>query len=562
MKKLVSLLFIVFLSINSFAFFLTKNTIPNIVEKVSPAVVMIKTQRVFKVFNPFSFDPFNDEITQKAEGSGFIIDKSGLILTNAHVVDNADEIYVVLNRNQKYKAKVLGITREYDLALLKINPPSNVKLPVLELGDSDKVKIGEFVVAIGNPFGLERTVTVGVISAKNRRITVDRGITLVDLFQTDAAINFGNSGGPLINLEGKVIGVNTAVAQSAHGIGFAIPINIAKRFVHDFLNYGRPRFAFLGVYTMPVTINFKNWHAFPYNYGAVIVKVAPNSPADMVGLQEGDVILQVNSKIVDDPAILAKEIKMLKPGEKISLKIWRNGEEYEVTAKLADSDEYYNSSYLNRTFSRPKLKRNLQTLNNNLHTFKNKLNSIFDKIKQKITSKINKANGIELNAIDENMEKLGLEEGDIVIAVNGKKATSLEEVKEAISKNAGTIIIQRNGQYFKIKWTNSSSKSNSANSSFFSFGSMYTMESIPYDEVKKYLSSNSQNTTKKLPFEVEKTDEGLLITKSFIPFLQTGDIILKVNGEKANNISQLKQNKNLKLLIKRGNSTFSLTLQE
>ena len=243
----------------------TGNPVAKIAKETSPAVVNIDVETmVTRSVMPFPDDPifrqfFGDEfqrfsrtIPMKGRGSGFVVTEEGQILTNNHVVEGADKITVTLSDGRTFPAKVLGTDPTFDLAVIKIEAK---KLPVLNLGDSDRLEVGEWVVAIGNPFGLEHTVTVGVISAKNRSIHAG-DVNFEGFLQTDAAINPGNSGGPLINLSGEVVGINSAIVPYAQGIGFAIPINMAKQVMNDLVKYGKVKRGWLGVYVQPLTKEF------------------------------------------------------------------------------------------------------------------------------------------------------------------------------------------------------------------------------------------------------------------------------------------------------------------
>lgn len=273
----------------------TGNPIAQIVEKTSPAVVNIDTKAMVRQpLSPFANDPFlreflGDQLEQftrlvpmKGKGSGFIVSKDGYILTNNHVVAGADEITVSMSDGKAYPAKVIGTDPSYDLAVIKIDGKN---LPTLKLGDSDKVRVGEWAIAIGNPFGFESSVTVGVISAKNRSIRA-RDFSFDGFLQTDAAINPGNSGGPLLNLKGEVIGINTAIIPYAQGIGFAIPINMAKQVLQDLVKYGSVKRGWLGVYIQPLTREFADVYGIKSEEGAIIADIVPGSPADKAGLKE------------------------------------------------------------------------------------------------------------------------------------------------------------------------------------------------------------------------------------------------------------------------------------
>ncbi|KKR44683.1 MAG: HtrA2 peptidase [Candidatus Moranbacteria bacterium GW2011_GWC1_45_18] len=338
------------------------------VEKASPAVVSIivskdipKMQDFFS--DPFGFDPFfnpfgssqrqqqNQGETEKQEiggGSGFIVSKDGLIVTNKHVVSDQEAEYTVMtNDEKKHAAKVMAIDPVNDVAILKIEAGNN--LPVLELADSGNLKIGQTVIAIGNSLGeFRNTVSKGIISGLKRNVTAGDGFgqaeTLSEVIQTDAAINPGNSGGPLLNISGQVIGVNVAMAQGAENIGFALPINIVKKGIESVKSKGKIVQPYIGVRYIPITEEIKKANNLPYGYGALVLRgqkvtdfaVVPGSPADKAGLTENDIILEINGVKIDEKNLLSDQIAKSNVGDTINLKIWHKGEEKTVQVKLEE----------------------------------------------------------------------------------------------------------------------------------------------------------------------------------------------------------------------------------
>lgn len=296
--------------------------------------------------------------TEKKEigwGTGFIISEQGLILTNKHVVDDETADYTVFTIDEKsFSAKVLARDPFYDLAILEIQPDKSVSeqgttlhpFPVLELGDSDSLQAGQTVIAIGNALGeFRNTVSTGVISGLSRTITASGGGTvevLEDVIQTDAAINRGNSGGPLLNLRGQVIGINTAMALQAQNIGFSIPINNAKRAIEQIKNFGKITYPFLGIRYILITEELKKENNLPINYGAWIVSgdnelaIEPGSAAQKSGLLEGDIILEFNNEKITKDNSLARVIMKYSPGDRIILKILRNNQEQLVDVILGE----------------------------------------------------------------------------------------------------------------------------------------------------------------------------------------------------------------------------------
>jgi len=342
-----------------------------VVKTVSPAVVsVIITKELAQVRNLtgpnlFPFDDFfgfdspfvdtqpKDQTAPKTEkrevggGTGFIITADGLILTNKHVVaDTAAEYSVVALDGKRYDAKVLAIDPFIDVALIKIEAKN---LPTVSLGDSDKIQIGQTVIAIGNTLSeFRNTVTKGVISGINRRVTAGGSMlgteVIEEAIQTDAAINPGNSGGPLVNLRGEVIGINTAVSQAGQSIGFAIPINAAKKSIESVKKFGRIVRPWLGVRYIIINKKIAEENKLPVDYGALIVRgdkqtelaVVPGGPADKAGLAENDIILELDGVKINDEKSLAKLIQKHKPGDKVKLKILHKGEEKVVTVTLEE----------------------------------------------------------------------------------------------------------------------------------------------------------------------------------------------------------------------------------
>ncbi|MFA4996055.1 MAG: trypsin-like peptidase domain-containing protein [Patescibacteria group bacterium] len=309
--------------------------------KVSSAVVSIQQKSTVQ-------DQFGQTYETGGSGTGFIITNDGLILTNKHVVTDTTAKYTVTMDDGKiYDAVVQSVDPFQDIAVIKIDAKN---LPVVELGDSDELKVGQWVVAVGNALGkFENTVTVGIISARNRTIeaTDDQGNnseSMDNVIQTDAAINSGNSGGPLVNLKGQVIGINTAVAADAQGIGFAIPINEAKSAIDSIKKTGRIIRPYLGVRYLPITKEIATANKYPVDYGALIVKgssdsqvaVVPSSPADKAGITENDIILEVNGDKIDENNGLIKLIQQYQVGDTVELKVLSNGDEKTVKVKLEE----------------------------------------------------------------------------------------------------------------------------------------------------------------------------------------------------------------------------------
>ena len=311
----------------------------DLAEKLMPSVVNIaSTQTIKTTSNPFKnfqfppgspfedmFKEFNRQTERKATalGSGFIIDRKGIVVTNNHVIQGAEDIIVSVNGSTEYKAKVIGTDPYMDLAVLQI--VSDEKFETVSFGDSDKARVGDWVIAIGNPYGFGGTVTSGIISSRNR----DIGLTRYDDFiQTDASINQGNSGGPLFNLDGEVIGINTAIwgpGQSGSiGIGFAIPSNSASHVISQLIEFGETKRGWLGVRIQEVTKEIAEVEKLKKPEGALVASVSENSPADKAGIKAGDIILEFDEKSVDTMRALPKLVAQTKVGKRVTVKIWRN----------------------------------------------------------------------------------------------------------------------------------------------------------------------------------------------------------------------------------------------
>jgi S1-C subfamily serine protease len=326
------------------------STVEQIYKRDSPGVVFIEAKIVQQTTNPFGFP---SEEQGSATGSGFVIDKKGDIITNAHVVQGASQINVRFGDSQSVPAKVVGSDLSTDLALLKVDP-GQAKLHPLTLGDSSKVSVGDAAIAIGNPFGYDRTVTTGIISALQRQITAPNNFTINNVIQTDAAINPGNSGGPLLDSTGKVIGITSQIATAGNGsegnvgIGFAIPIDTVKAAIPQLEKSGKVQHAYLGVTTAPLTTQQARDLNLPSAKGALVQSLVPGGPAAKAGLRAGntqtdsglviggDLIVKVGSKSITKPDDLAAAIASLKPGDKVKIQVYRDGKLKTLSATLGN----------------------------------------------------------------------------------------------------------------------------------------------------------------------------------------------------------------------------------
>jgi len=333
----------------------TPNSFADLAERLIPSVVNISTtQTVVTTVNPFPFEfppgsPFEDMFKEfgtpqkrktSALGSGFIIDAKGIVITNNHVIKDAEDILVRVNGDKEYNAKIIGSDPLSDIAVLQID--SKDKFVPVKFGDSDKARIGDWVIAIGNPFGLGGTVTSGIISARNRTLNLTR---YEDFIQTDASINQGNSGGPLFNMDGNVIGINTAIlGQSGSiGIGFAIPSNSAEKVIDQLIKYGETKRGWLGVRIQNVTKEIAEVEKLDKPRGALVSNVAQGSPSDKGGIKAGDIILEFDGKQINEMRELPIIVAQTEVGKIVKLKIWRNKKEIykKITlGRLETSDDF------------------------------------------------------------------------------------------------------------------------------------------------------------------------------------------------------------------------------
>ena len=436
--------------------FLNAKPIPDsfadLAERLMPSVVNISTTQTIKTNGkqlPFQFPPgspfeemfkdFNQPTERKASslGSGFIINKNGIIVTNNHVINNAEDIVVRVG-NKEYEAKVLGADPYSDLAVLKID--TNVKFTPVKFGNSDKARVGDWVVAIGNPFGLGGTVTSGIISARNRDINLTR---YDDFIQTDASINQGNSGGPLFNLNGDVIGINTAIiapGQSGSiGIGFAIPSNAASNVITQLIKYGETKRGWLGVRIQEVTKEIADVRKLKNTEGALVASVGEKSPAEKAGLKAGDIILKFDGKKVDTMKALPKLVSNTEVGKIVELEIWRNKKLIKkklTLGRLESSDEFKAEN--------KKIKPKAKVKDTEIETLKITVRNITTKdIEDRKLEKNLK--GVVITGISSKSVVAGmLSEGDIIIEVQEKKvlnSKALNQLIESIYKKGEQTLL-------------------------------------------------------------------------------------------------------------------------
>ncbi len=356
--KLIKILLLIFFSIkiqNTANAANMPASFADLAEKLMPSVVNISTTTTVTTrSNPFPFEfppgsPFEDMFKDygtpqkrqtSALGSGFIIDEKGIVITNNHVIQGAEDVFVRVNGEKNIKAKVIGADPGMDLAVLQIE--SDQKFTPVKFGDSDTARIGDWVIAIGNPFGLGGTVTAGIISARNRSIGLSR---YEDYIQTDASINQGNSGGPLFNMDGDVVGINTAIlGQSGSiGIGFAIPSNSAQKVINQLIEFGETKRGWLGVRIQTVTKDIADVEKLDEPRGALVASVAENSPSDKGGIKAGDIILEFDGKKINEMSELPKIVAETEVGKKVKLKVWRNKREITreiILGRLETSEDF------------------------------------------------------------------------------------------------------------------------------------------------------------------------------------------------------------------------------
>ena len=322
------------------------------VEKVSPAVVNIYTTEIsrparnpFRSFGNNLFDQFFKDFIpptanqRRSLGSGVLINGEGFILTNEHVISKAAKIHVILSDKQEFDASVIGADIKSDLAIIKIN--SRKPLPYVEMGRSDDLMIGEQVLTIGNPFGLQHTVTTGIISALNRNIRAGKNMVYSDFIQVDASINPGNSGGPLLNINGSLIGINTAIYQKAEGIGFAIPIDHARRIVDELIRYGKVRRGWLGVSVQELDVPLSRHFKLDRKNGVLVVGVADSSPAGKAGLKRGDIIIAIDGHEVKNKSDFRGRMASYTVSSSIRFSILRDGKVKKVRARVTAIPKSY-----------------------------------------------------------------------------------------------------------------------------------------------------------------------------------------------------------------------------
>jgi serine protease Do len=465
MNKIKSVLLVIIfslnLSINSYSQGFP-GSFADLAEKLMPSVVNISTtQTITTSANPFPFQfppgsPFEDmfkefetpkEKKSSALGSGFIIDEKGIVITNNHVISGAEDIVVRVNGDKEYKAEVIGADPLSDIAVLKLK--TNEKFTPVNFGDSDKARIGDWVIAIGNPFGLGGTVTSGIISARNRSIGLSR---YEDYIQTDASINSGNSGGPLFDMNGNVIGINTAILgrSGSIGIGFSIPSNSAKVVVDQLIKFGETKRGWLGVRIQNVTKEIAEIENLDSPRGALVASVAENSPSDKAGIKSGDIILEFDDENIQEMKQLPIIVARTEVGKKVKVKIWRNKKEiYKnvILGRLETSEDFKVSEKSTPSVSKNEdLKITVRQLT---------------KEDVKLRKLPNQTTGLVVTKIEEDSPLLNsIEINSVIVEVQKKKIKSIDDLNQAVKKalniNQKTILLvifnnQNQKRYIGVK---------------------------------------------------------------------------------------------------------------
>lgn len=404
----------------------------DLVEKQGPTVVNISTTQstrsgvavpnvpeddpFYEFFRRFIPSPGPREFQSQSLGSGFIISGDGYVLTNAHVVDAAEEINVKLNDKREFKAKVIGADRRTDIALLKIEASG---LQAVRFGDPNRLKVGEWVVAIGSPFGFENTVTAGIVSAKGRSLPQEN---FVPFIQTDVAVNPGNSGGPLFNLRGEVVGINSQIYSRTGGfmgLSFAIPIDVANDIVQQLRTTGKVTRGRIGVVIQPITKELAESFGLPKPAGALVNSVEKGGPADKAGIESGDVILRFDGKMVNSSEDLPRIVGATRPGSKVSVQIWRNKATREVQVTVAELHDDRTARESRRGGKPPAASQYGLALSDLSEAQRRELK-------------------VEGGVLVENAQgaaaRAGIRRGDVILAVNNQDVKSVEQFKEIMNQ--------------------------------------------------------------------------------------------------------------------------------
>ena len=457
-----AIIFTLFFNINSFSQSIP-SSFADLAERLMPSVVNISTtQTVTTTTNPFPFQfppgsPFEDmfkefgtpqERQSTALGSGFIIDEKGIVVTNNHVIQDAEDIIVRVNGDKEFKAKVIGADPLSDIAVLQLE--TKEKFIPVKFGNSDQARIGDWVIAIGNPFGLGGTVTSGIISARNRSIGLSR---YEDFIQTDASINSGNSGGPLFDMNGDVIGINTAILgrSGSIGIGFSIPSNSAKLVINQLIKFGETKRGWLGVRIQDVTKEIAEVEKLDKPRGALVASVAKNSPSDKAGVEAGDIILEFNGVAIKEMKELPIIVARTEVGKKVKVKIWRDKKEITKTiilGRLETSEDF-------KVAEKDKPQKDLRVENLKI--------SVKELTKEDIKNRNlpNQTSGLVVTKIENDSPLINsVDVNSIILEAQKKKIRSVNDLNQAVKKvlnsNQKTILLviynsQNQRRYIGVK---------------------------------------------------------------------------------------------------------------
>jgi serine protease Do len=415
-----------------------------LVEQYGPAVVNISTTaRVrtqaqeqipgepgdpfYEFFRRFQIPMPQGDAIRRGVGSGFIVSADGYIFTNAHVVDDASEVTVKLTDNREFSAKVIGADRRTDVALVKIDAKN---LPVVRIGDASRARVGEWVAAIGSPFGLENTVTAGIISAKSRSLPDENYVPFI---QTDVAINPGNSGGPLFNMAGEVIGINSQIYSRTGGymgLSFAVPIEVAMKVKSDLQQYGKVSRGRLGVTIQGVNQELADSFGLKKPQGALVSAVEAKSPADKAGIKTGDIVLAVDGHAIENSVDLPRIIGESRPGTQVKLKIWRQGDTRELTASLGEAP----AEKMARADKDTKVKPS-------------KLGVAVRPLTDNERNKIATEGGLLVEQAEGPAARAGVQPGDVILAFNNQPVKSVDQLRRLVDRSRGSValLIQREG---------------------------------------------------------------------------------------------------------------------
>jgi len=414
----------------------TNSSLPDLTfaaSKSIDAVVHVKNTSIVKDSDSWALQFFYGDGSRKkvGTGSGVIISPDGYIITNYHVIENSTEVIVTTNDNREYEAEIIGFDEVTDIAVLKIKEKG---LAAISIGNSDNIQVGEWVLAVGNPFNLTSTVTAGIVSAKARNINLlsDRSgsnvVPIESFIQTDAAVNPGNSGGALVNTQGELVGINTAIASqtgSYSGYSFAVPVNLVKKVMTDLIDYGIVQRGYLGVQIADVTQELVESKNLSNIKGVYVAGVVENGSAEKAGLKEGDVILKIGTKTVNSVAALQEEVGKRRPGDKISVTI-RNSKGYESVKEIV----LRNSDGETKLVSKEEVQKNAA------------LGATFTELTSKDKEELNISYGVKIKSLNAGkLKSLGLQEGMIILKINNEAVSSVEQLTNKLnSVNRGVLL--------------------------------------------------------------------------------------------------------------------------